>query len=271
MEAELAKARCSSGSGWFSMAAMLLLLLTGGCTDPAEVPLRECQRLKGEAKLNDAIRACEQAVSASAKSKAGLAATSLVSELKATLADQERQAEEARKALLASGKVDDLRKLVKDYGGSVEAKAAEEQLPKLTSVCANRSSWQLTYPLRRLGERPGQAALMSGMSPVFGKASAEGTAEKCEKEAKQLDDTASEIASHAALPGEEAIRDAMVTNHKQLAEQNRKWARAFKGFDGNLEAFAALQAATERLAERVLAKDTDTFNACLKAPGGGSP
>jgi len=253
------------------MAAMLLLLLTGGCTDPAEAPLRECQRLKSEAKLDDAMKACEQAVSASAKSKAGLAAASLVTEIRAALAEQERQADEARKALLASGKVDDLRKLLKDYSGSVQAKAAEEQLPKLASVCANRSSWQLTYPLRRLGERPGQVALMSGMSPAFGKASAEGTAEKCEKEAKQLDDTAAEIAAHAALPGEEAIRDTMVANHKQLADQNRKWARAFKAFDGNLAPFTALQAATEHLAEQVLEKDTDTFNACLKGPGRGKP
>ena len=86
----MAKARCSSGAAWFSTAAMLLSLLTGGCTDPAEAPLRECQRLKGEAKLDDAIKACEQAVSASAKSKAGLAAASLVSEIKAVLAEQER-------------------------------------------------------------------------------------------------------------------------------------------------------------------------------------
>jgi hypothetical protein len=205
MEAELVKSRSSSKAAWFSVAAMLLSLLTAACTDPGEVPLRECQRLKGEANLNDAIKACEQAVSASAKSKAGLAAASLVSELRATLAAQERQAEETRKALLVSGKVDDLRKLSKDY------------------------------------------------------------------EAKQLDDTAAEIAAHAALPGEETIRDSMVANHKQLADQNRKWARAFKAFDGNLAPFAALQAATELLAEQVLEKDTDTFNACLKGAGGGKP
>lgn len=243
-------------------------MLAVGCTDPAAAPLGECQRLKAESKLDDAVRACQQAIAASAKSKAGVAAAALVSDLKATIAEQERHTQEARKALLASGKADDLRTLLKDYAGSDEAKAAEEQLRKLTSVCANRSSWQLTYPLRRLGERPGQASLMSGMSTAFAKASAEGIAEKCEQEAKQLENTAAEIAAHDALPGEETIRDAMVTNHKQLAEQNRKWARAFKTFDGDLAPFTSLQASTERVAERVLEKDTETLNACLKGTPG---
>jgi hypothetical protein len=254
------------------MAATLVsTLLAAGCTDQAEAPLRECERLKSEAKLDEAVKACERAIAVDAKSKAGVAAASRMTELKLALADQGRQALEARKALLASGKEDDLRKLLKDYAGSVEAKDAEERLRKLTSVCANRSSWQLTYPIRRLGERPGQVALMSGMNPAFGRVSAEGIAEKCEKEAKQLDDTAAEIAAHGALLGEEAIRDTMVANHKQLAEQNRKWARAFKAYSGDLEPFAALQAATEHLTEQVLEKDTDTFNACLKLPAGAKP
>jgi hypothetical protein len=272
MEAELTKNRGNSRGAWSVVVATLVLpLLAAGCTDQAEAPFQECARLKGEAKLDEAIKACERAVGADAKSKAGVAAASMLSDLRSALADRERQASETRKALLASGKADDLRKLLKDYPGSTEAKEADDGLRKLTSVCANRSSWQLTYPIRRLGERPGQVALMSGMSAAFGKASAEGTAEKCEKEAKQLDDTAAEIAAHGAMPGEEAVRDTMVANHKQLADQNRKWARAFKAYDGDLAPFTALQTATERLTEQALEKDTDTFNACLKLPAGVKP
>ena len=259
--------------------AALLVVLLPACADKAEPALRQCEQLKSEAKLQEALKACEQSVSIDPRSKAGTAAANIASTLKAEIGeaeakrknDQERQVVETRKKLLASGSPADLQRLLKEYAGPPEATEAEEELRKITSICANRSTWSLTRAIKRLGERPGQAAFMDGMSPTFAAASAQGTAERCETEAASLEKMASEIAAHALRPGEEPVRDALVQNHKVLAQQNRKWARAFRSYSGDLEPFAALQAATERVAEHVLAKDTEAFNKCLRLPAGATP
>jgi hypothetical protein len=52
------------------------------CVDRAEAPLKECERLKAEAKITEALKACEQAVAADPKGKSGVAAASLLGTLK---------------------------------------------------------------------------------------------------------------------------------------------------------------------------------------------
>ena len=77
----------------------VLALVAAGCTNKADAPLKECQRLRSEGSLDEAVKACEQAVASDAKSSSGQQASTLLAALRAAVAraNADKQATEAFK------------------------------------------------------------------------------------------------------------------------------------------------------------------------------
>lgn len=256
---------------WITLVVVAVLCLVG-CQDKAEPGLKDCQQLHSQGKLTEALAACQKAVSADPNTKSGKAASKQVQDLKAAIAkeqaDKKAAAEKAaqqakRKSLLASTNPTDWKTLIKDSPGTDEAKLAEEKLGKHESVCLDRSRWNPTLAIKRLGDRSGQAAMMSNMSDALAAHTAVGLGDACKKETERLEGEAKEIKGHAVRPGEAAIQKELAMDRQKLADMNKSWTKAFYGYDGDLAPYVALQRASERLADTVLKHDTAEMMKCI--------
>lgn len=242
------------------------------CSDKAEPAFKKCQELQGQGQLTEAQAACQEAVTADPNTKAGQAAAKELANLEAAVeadkrveADKKAQAEMDRKrrALLASTDPADWKTLAKEFPGTPEAKSAEEKLRKRESICLERSNWNPGLAIKRLGERGGQAALMSNMNDALAAHTAVGLGEACTKETERLENQVKEVNEHAIGPGEEPIKKELAADLQKLADMNKKWTKAFIGYDGELQPYLALQKASESLAEAVLKRDTARMTKCI--------
>ena len=66
-------------------AFMILALIGVACTDKAEAPLRDCQRLLAQSKPDEARQECERAVNVDKTSRSGKQAAAILADLPATV------------------------------------------------------------------------------------------------------------------------------------------------------------------------------------------